>query len=460
MAKQKTRLRLVQKQHSPKSAHAEDKATQARRTASVLDIGGRSVKAQAARLGDRQVSAVQRQTVATQIARAQGNLHVQRLVGVVQRQGGASSWVRRVRQARKKTVTRGARDQAFRDLIAEALKSQGVTVRVTTNSKGTLHSAAASKYAEAGPSFQVVNFDRKLAAKIRPSTLWGIQYSYLPKGAQQPKHFIVLGPRALNEIGPQYTQMAYEHELAHAQRRRKQWLTTKRVAHAGPVEELEIYTDNFVKHILGLVTVDTAACKYGVAEMFPNLFANYRKTPRTARDRAFKAIETFYTNSVKTNPTALLKFKLWLQSVLNKRSLAKNPLATRINGLSGLGLDRRDSPMLLLFVATFTQHFPSLVTFDVKKGAWNITTDFLKLFDLYTKSSAVGKTTVHTAIQNYYTQHVKGDPTNLIKFKIWLQRVINAKGAGHALVKEINALPGLNLKRGPKPHTHIPRSQP
>jgi len=116
--------------------------------------------------------------------------------------------------------------------------------------------------------------------------------------------------------------------------------------------------------------------------------------------------------------------------------------------------------MLLLYVATFTQHFPSLVTFDGKTGRWNITTDFLQLFDLYRKSSNAAKKTVRTAIQNYYKQHIQGDPTNLIKFKIWLQMVINAKGSGHALVQAINAPPGPNLKRGPKPHTHVPRPRP
>jgi hypothetical protein len=454
-------MRLVQKQHSPKPARVEDKPTQARSISSTVDIGGRSVKTQAARLGDRQVHAVQRQTIATQIGRAQGNLHLQRLVGVVQRVGGASSWARRVRSARRARTRGGRRDQAYRALIAEALRSQGVTVNVATNSKRTLRSAS-RHYAEAGASFQVVNFDRKLSRKRGASGLWGIQYSYAARGASQPKHYIILGPRALNEVGPQYTQMAYEHELAHAQRRRKEWQTTKRVSSASPAEELDIYTGNFVKHVLGLVTVDTAACKYGVAEAFPNLFANYksRKTSKTARDKAFNAIKAFYTNSVKTKPAALLKFKLWLQSVLNKRSLARNPLVTRINGLPGLGLNKKDSPMLLLYVASFTKHFPSLITFDRKTGQWSYKTGFLKLFDLYPKSSTVGKTTVRTAILNYYKQHIQGDPTNLIKFKLWLQMVINAKGSGHGLVQAINAPPGPNLKRGPKPHTHIPRPRP
>jgi len=262
----------------------------------------------------------------------------------------ARAWNQRVTDAQGMAVG-AARDQCFADLIDEALGGR-VTVNQSTNGSPNVNAAiAAGHYTELGSSTDI-NFDRNLNAKTGDPNQFGNTTFRVPPGGGNIRLFIILGPQALNAIGPQYTRMAFEHEDSHATDFLFQWATGVVPHTATPAEELAIFTENFEHYFLDLWIIDnTPPCAFNLANTFTPLFTNFTQSPQAAQDAAFQDIELFYNVRIRRIPCNLMKFRIWLQIIQNSRPAA-DPLVNRINGLPDLGLAKGTAPITHLTCPT------------------------------------------------------------------------------------------------------------
>ena len=264
----------------------------------------------------------------------------------------ALAWNQRVTDAQGMAVG-AARDQCFADLIDEALGGR-VTVNQSTNGSPNVNAAiAAGHYTELSSSTAPhINFDRNLNAKTGNPNQFGYTTFRVPPGGGNIRLFIILGPQALNAIGPQYTRMAFEHEDSHATDFLLQWATGVVPHTPTPAEELAIFTENFTHYFLDLWTIDnTPPCAYYIADLFTLLFTYFTQSPQAAQDAAFQDIELFYNVRIRRNPCNLMKFRIWLQTIQNSRPAA-DPLVNRINGLPDLGLAKGTAPITHLTCPT------------------------------------------------------------------------------------------------------------
>jgi len=256
------------------------------------------------------------------------------------------SWSDRVAAARA-MPNGNARNQCFADMIDEALPDN-VTVHQSTNNLASLTAAInGGHYIEWGTLSDLhVNFDRDLHAKAGVSaSQYGVTRFLTSPDGRSIEIFIVLGPRALDPVGPSHTQMAFDHESGHAWDFLSQFaLMGAGPPHAAtPGEELEIYTEGFSRHFLDLWTIDNAAGRFSISDTFPQLFVNFALAARAERDASFESIEMFYDVRITGIACNLMKFRIWLQMMQNQRP-ANDALVNRINALPGLGLNRGDRP--------------------------------------------------------------------------------------------------------------------
>jgi hypothetical protein len=277
---------------------------------------------------------------------------------VQQRQGGtpwlarqcdpawaALPWSQRVTNAKAAPASTG--NGCIADMLDEAL-SGNVTVLDKSNDRANVNQAiAAGLYAESGSlSDTQVNFDANLNRKLRNSGLYG--FSTFRTHSATPNEiriFIFLGRNALNEISPQFTQMAFEHESAHAWDFLRDWAVQGGSPHsATPGEELAIYAEGFSHHFLDMWTLDnTAPGSFQMAESFAPLVGNFAQASTVEQNNAFESIRMFHKVRIQGQPCNEMKFKIWLQSLLNQRG-GGGPLATRLNGLPGMGLTAGTAP--------------------------------------------------------------------------------------------------------------------
>ena len=264
---------------------------------------------------------------------------------LLQRQApGGGDWAQRVQAA--KALGGADRDQACMDLISEALNGL-VTMHASTNNEGTLPAAiAAGHYEEYGNAASPnVNFDWNLAMKSgAPSGAYGRTQRI---GDQV---YLILGPNAVKEFGPQVTEMAFEHENAHAIKDIVAIATggePAKTTEEKAANELEIYSEGF-NSMLDLVRVDAASGRWTIADDFRPIFDYYLSAAEAARDAAFDSIKMFYEVRVQRVPDNLVKFRVWFQSMRNALPNG-HPLVTRINALPGLRLAKGTDP---------TQHIP------------------------------------------------------------------------------------------------------
>ncbi len=256
-------------------------------------------------------------------------------------------WSQRVTNAQG-MPSGAARNQCFTDLIDEALYPN-VTVHQSTNTYPTVHAAVVGgAYTEMGTFSSVqVNFDANLNAKPGVQNSYGRNTHFVPAGSNSLQLYIILGPRALNPIGPQFTQMAYDHEAEHASKRLLDWALNRPLSLSGTeaaAEDLEIYTENFIHYFLDMWTFDNSPpCSFNLAEDFRSIFTYYPQADIDSQNSAFENIEEFYNLRIAGIPCNLLKFKIWLQSIQNIRPAA-DLLVNRINQLPGLGLIRGNNP--------------------------------------------------------------------------------------------------------------------
>lgn len=258
---------------------------------------------------------------------------------------GSLSWDQRVANAQAMPVG-AARHQCFTDMIHEGINFPNVSVHQSTNNYATIAAAVArGAYIENGTiASNHVNFDANLNIKTGNPNQFGVTHTVIPQGGNTIRIYIILGPRALNSIGPNFSRMAYEHEQAHASKRLLDWALGAPTTQASASEELEIYTQNFIHYFLRLWTIDnTPPGSFHMGDEFPALFTYYPRAEAAAQNEAFDNIREFYQIRIQRIPCHLMKFKIWLQTSQNRRPAA-DPLVRRINGLPGLGLARGVNP--------------------------------------------------------------------------------------------------------------------
>jgi len=253
-------------------------------------------------------------------------------------------WAQRVANA-KAAAANATSNQCLADMIDEAL-TPNVTVEQSTNSSGTLVAAiAAGRYTEWGTLSDLhINFDRNLNAKTGDPNQYGETRFVTPPDNSTINIYIVLGPKALDPIGPQYTQMAAHHEGEHAWDFLSQWAMIGSTPHGATAgEELAIHTEGFSRYFLDMWTIDNSTGAYSIANTFSPLFGYYAGATQAERDSAFDSIQMFFDVRITGIPCNLMKFKIWLQMVQNARP-ASDALIVRINALPGLGLVRGTAP--------------------------------------------------------------------------------------------------------------------
>ena len=247
-----------------------------------------------------------------------------------------------------------ARDQCMTDMIQAAL-SPNVTVHQSTNASPSIDAAIkAGSYVEERTIADLhVNFDRNLTAKTGNATGWGWTQFRTPPGKKSIQIFIVLGPNALDPVGPQHTRMTLDHEKEHAWDFLKEFaLIGRGPPHAATAgEELAIFAEGFSMHFLDLWTIDNAARTYQISELFSRLFTNYADggASKAQRDTAFASIKMFFDVRVVGIPCNLMKFKIWLQMMQNARPPG-DALIGRLNAFAGMGL-RKGTPPITHFNA-------------------------------------------------------------------------------------------------------------
>ena len=189
-----------------------------------------------------------------------------------------------------------------------------------------------------------VNFDLTLNTKTGNASLWG-ETRFRTPTPNSIEIFIVLGPNALDPVGPQHTRMAFDHENSHATDFLIQFATgTPHAATAG--EELAIHTEGFSLYFLDLWTIDNAPGSFQISNTFSPIFTNFGGATTPQQDAAFDSIKMFFDVRITPIPCNLMKFRIWLQMMQNARP-ANDALIGRINALPGLGLTRGTNPSTL-----------------------------------------------------------------------------------------------------------------
>ncbi len=237
----------------------------------------------------------------------------------------------------------GAKDQCVADMIDEALYPN-ITVHQSSNGASSVDAAiTAGLYAEMGTLSDLhVNYDRNLNNKTGKANQYGETKYRTQASTNSMQIYIILGPLALNTVGPEWTRMAFEHEQQHADDYLMESATGGGPHSATPGEELRIYQMNFEWHFLDFWQIDNTACSFSLANDFIPLFTYYATANQAARDAAFDSMRVFYEVRIQGIPCNLMKFKIWLQSNLNARPA--DAYVARINTLPGLGLTTGTSP--------------------------------------------------------------------------------------------------------------------
>jgi hypothetical protein len=231
-----------------------------------------------------------------------------------------------------------AQNIAYKNLISEAIGT-GYTMHESTNEVATFEDAATGgNYKEWGTN-KDVNYDANLNTKTGDPDQYGQAQYVNVDGAV--KIYVVLGPNSINSVGPTFTQMANDHEQAHAKDFKAQM--KKGDPHAATEgEELAIYTNGFITYFLDLFVLDKTNCDYDITEGFTMMFNTYENATKAEQKAAFKSIKSYYKISIKGKGDDEIKFKVWFQAIINSLGI-ENALVKKINALDGLGFKKDTS---------------------------------------------------------------------------------------------------------------------
>lgn len=115
---------------------------------------------------------------------------------------------------------------------------------------------------------------------------------------------------------------------------------------------------------------------------------------------------------------------------------------------------------LVIYTAGFISYFLALSTVDAENCSFNFGEGFGQLFSRYTASAQADRDSSFTNLQTFFTGTIQRNPTNLLKFRIWLQDKMNSRPANDLLVTRMNTTFSLGLTRGTDPITLMEGCQP
>lgn len=241
-------------------------------------------------------------------------------------------WAERLKKAQAIPVIK-QRLIALTELMAEALGPAYTVQEKTGDTRSKID--ICDFYIARGPGGAMVNFD---ANQQEASKTY-----YCNDGNGQLSTRVVLGMKALHPMGPAYTQMLNQQQQQLATgMEAKGWVPGKTTP--TNTEKLQAYLSNFTNFFFSLVTFDLKTCTASVAYKFDGLFVCYKNAPEPERAAVFASIQSFYNTKIQGNTGNTIRFKIWLQTVMNDGVLTPNYLALKINELPGMKLTPGQSP--------------------------------------------------------------------------------------------------------------------
>jgi len=244
----------------------------------------------------------------------------------------ALTWTQRLQAA---NATADARDKvnAWADLVATAL-GPGYTVIQRTGELAANRNNC-NFYTARGPSGQMVNFD---ANQLEAAKIY-----YCNDGGGRLSARIVLGKAALKPMGPEYTQMLnqQQQQLAAGMETRGWQDNQKQPDNNAKLQaSLAVFTNYF----FSLVSYDLKTATPRIASKFDSLFIAYQEAGEGDRATAYASILAFYNARISGDNGNMIRFRIWLQSVLNDGSFTKNLLTLKLNELPGMQLKAGVNP--------------------------------------------------------------------------------------------------------------------
>ncbi|MCK6693857.1 MAG: hypothetical protein L6Q97_17385 [Thermoanaerobaculia bacterium] len=242
------------------------------------------------------------------------------------------TWAQRLQQA---NAIADARDKvnAWANLVAAAL-GPGFTVVQRTGIAG-VNRDNCNFYIARGPGGQIVNFDA--------NQLEAAKTYYCNDGGGQLSARVVLGKAALHALGPEYTQMLnqQQQQLAAGMEARG-WIDDQKQPDNNA--KLQAALAAFIQFFFSLVSYDLKTATPRIASKFDSLFIAYQEAGEDDRASTYDSILAFYNVRISGDTGNTIRFRIWLQTVLNDSLLTKNPLALKLNELPGMQLKAGVNP--------------------------------------------------------------------------------------------------------------------
>jgi hypothetical protein len=110
---------------------------------------------------------------------------------------------------------------------------------------------------------------------------------------------------------------------------------------------------------------------------------------------------------------------------------------------------------LAVYVEGFIAHFLNFWTIDnTPPGSFSLVEDFPEIFPNFAGATQSEQDAAFDSLKQFFDGTITGNACNVMKFKIWLQGMQNARPAGDALVARLDTHTGFGLTRGTTPETH------
>ena len=232
-------------------------------------------------------------------------------------------------------------------MIDEALTPNVIVEEHTNTSANVAAVITANSYVEWGTLSDLhVNYDGRLNAKTGDPGQFGQTEFRTPPGGASIRIFIILGPNALDPVGPQHTQMAFDHENEHAADFLIQFVSIGSTVHAATSgEELRIHTEGFSLHFLDLWTINNTTNSFRLSNDFGPIFINFAAggTTQVQRDAAFDSIKMFFDVALPGHPLQCHEVQDLAADDAERPPGRRCPIA-RLNAFSGMGLTRGTAP--------------------------------------------------------------------------------------------------------------------
>jgi len=110
---------------------------------------------------------------------------------------------------------------------------------------------------------------------------------------------------------------------------------------------------------------------------------------------------------------------------------------------------------LSIYVEGFIAHFLTFWTINnTPPGSFSLVEEFPEIFPNFASATQSEQDAAFDSLKQFFDGTITGNACNVMKFKIWLQGMQNARPASDALVTRLNTHTGFGLTRGTSPGSH------